>query len=72
VLTTRGQLQETATAFVFEHVQRSAGSLFDLANLLIPFKAFGFFGRVPFPSNMIKRDYHPMHQKRLISFTHQY
>jgi len=72
LLPTGGPLQETATALVFEHVQRPAGSRLDLADSLIPFKAFGFFGRVPFPSNMIKRNYHPMHQKRLISFTHQY
>ncbi len=56
LLTAMGQLQETATVFVFGHVQRPAGTLFDLADAPTPFKAVGFFGRVPVPKNMIKRD----------------
>jgi heme-degrading monooxygenase HmoA len=41
------QFQKTTTGFVFEHVQRPFGSLFDLAYTFSPFKAFGFFGSVP-------------------------
>ena len=37
-------------------LQRPAGTLFDLADAPTPFKAVSFFGRVPVPKNMIKRD----------------